>query len=574
MATLFDSASLALIPSGVKESKVYSIKPTDGSGDFTFTRGTDTATRVNSSGLIEKERSNQLLQSNTFDTTWATSSASVTSGQSGYDGSSDAWLLESASAGGSYVVQNVSTSGVVSFSVYAKANTSNFLNLNLTGGTYFAWFDLSTGATGTINGASIDSSIESVGSGWYRCTIVAEGSNTSFRIYLTDANGSTSSAAGNSIYIQDAQVNQGLAAQPYQETTTTAVYGGITDNLPRLDYSGGATCPSLLLEPSRSNGIAQSEYFESWTQDGITTSSNTTDTLSPEGLYNASKITAVSGNQRIYVGSTHLAGIITGSFYVKAGTTDVITFNASSFLITYNLTTLAVTETIGTGTITSVGNGWYRVTATSAVSASANRTPQIVINTASAGEYLYIYGAMIGVGNYETSYIPTYGTSASRAKDKSEVTGLGSVLGSTEGTIFLEVSALTNALSVGLESRFSLSNGTTSNVVRVGFTSVNNRIIAVLYNGANQCVLTYAGADITQTNKIAFTYAANDFALYVNGESRATDTFGTTFTAATLTEVHFDRGDGNGSESLGNFDQVLIFPTRLTNAELAALTTI
>ena len=71
MATTYDKASLVMIPSGVKESKLYSIKPTDGSGDFTFSRGTDTATRVNSSGLIEKERGNEILQSNQFDTNWS-----------------------------------------------------------------------------------------------------------------------------------------------------------------------------------------------------------------------------------------------------------------------------------------------------------------------------------------------------------------------------------------------------------------------------------------------------------------------------------------------------------------------
>ena len=60
--------------------------------EITFTRASD-GTRVNKDGLIEKGRENLLLQSNTFDTTWILSSASITSGQSGYDGSSDAWLM-------------------------------------------------------------------------------------------------------------------------------------------------------------------------------------------------------------------------------------------------------------------------------------------------------------------------------------------------------------------------------------------------------------------------------------------------------------------------------------------------
>jgi hypothetical protein len=33
----FDDASLVFIPSGTKVSKVYSVKPIDGTGDLTFT---------------------------------------------------------------------------------------------------------------------------------------------------------------------------------------------------------------------------------------------------------------------------------------------------------------------------------------------------------------------------------------------------------------------------------------------------------------------------------------------------------------------------------------------------------
>jgi hypothetical protein len=57
--SLFDDASLVMIPSAYKDGKLYSIKPTDGSGDFTFTRGSNlAATRVDVNGLIEKGREN------------------------------------------------------------------------------------------------------------------------------------------------------------------------------------------------------------------------------------------------------------------------------------------------------------------------------------------------------------------------------------------------------------------------------------------------------------------------------------------------------------------------------------
>ena len=45
---------LALIPSGTKAQKVYSVLPSDGSGDFTFDRANGLATRINKDGLVEE----------------------------------------------------------------------------------------------------------------------------------------------------------------------------------------------------------------------------------------------------------------------------------------------------------------------------------------------------------------------------------------------------------------------------------------------------------------------------------------------------------------------------------------
>ena len=100
MSSIYDKASLVLIPSGTKTSKVYSQKPVNGDGDFTFTRSS-AATRVNASGNIEKETQNLLLRSNKFDTTWTKSSATIASGQSGYDGSNNAWNFTTSAAGAS-----------------------------------------------------------------------------------------------------------------------------------------------------------------------------------------------------------------------------------------------------------------------------------------------------------------------------------------------------------------------------------------------------------------------------------------------------------------------------------------
>ena len=68
-----EAASLVMIPSGYEDGTLGSLKPTDGTGDFTFSRGSNiSATRVTADGNIEKGYENLLLQSNTFDTTWQT----------------------------------------------------------------------------------------------------------------------------------------------------------------------------------------------------------------------------------------------------------------------------------------------------------------------------------------------------------------------------------------------------------------------------------------------------------------------------------------------------------------------
>ena len=57
IAYTVDEASLVLSPAAFKASKLYSVEPTDGVGDFTVVRGS-VATRINSAGLIEEMAAN------------------------------------------------------------------------------------------------------------------------------------------------------------------------------------------------------------------------------------------------------------------------------------------------------------------------------------------------------------------------------------------------------------------------------------------------------------------------------------------------------------------------------------
>jgi hypothetical protein len=559
MATLFDSASLALIPSGVKDGKVYSIKPTDGSGDFTFSRGTDTATRVNSSGLIEKERMNLLLQSNTFDTTWVATGTSVTGGQSGYDGSSDAWLLNVTATGAySRITQSTGGSSIVTNSIYAKAGTTDFIAVSDVGGGGAAnvWFDLGAGTIGTIFGSQIiDANIESVGGGWYRCSVAHQGVSPSYALwFVADADNTTTGTIGANVYIQDAQQEEGLVATaPAIETTTAAVYEGITDNLPRLDYSGGASCPSLLLEGSRTNLIVQSEYIEDsvWSKTNATITTNYA--ISPEGVQNASLITFSSGG--------FILESVTTTKAIGDKETISVFSNAdiSGTFLKYGGGTAAGTDVEGREVI---GNGWFRYYVTRTFTEAETALTQLVIAQSDVGNSVLIYGAQLEAGHL-TSYIPTYGTSASRAADfaSSPTNTLG---GLSEGTFFIEMER--DAIDTALTgSGLSLRDNSGVEEIRLHFDAPASQ---VRWRDGNN--------SFAQIGGVLSTTAGTTFKILVKTDGTTAKAFGNGAQLggdySVVSAFDFQRIYNNG---LGHrIKQQLFFPTALTDAECIALTTI
>ena len=422
--SIYDKSSLVLIPSGTKTSKVYSQKPTNGDGDFDFTRST-AATRVNADGNIEKETSNLLLQSNGFSTSpFTTSNTSVTSGQSGYDGTTDAWsLISNGTNGFENVHQIISFSGVYTISVYAKQGSNNYLTIRTLGDDLRVQFKLDDGTHSTAYGSPVDTFMEDAGSGWYRCGFTANFSSATYVLFYPQIIGITT--AGN-ILIQDAQVEQGLVARDVLTTTTTALYGGITDNVPRLDYTD-SSCPALLLEPQRSNLVTQSEYFGDsyWTKSRASFVNGFT---SPEGLSNSYKLVEDSSNglHAIYqnanitipVGTATLSVFVKENgrnfFQIRTGSAAGIT-NAplyANFDLVNNLVT-AQSAGANNAIIEQYANGWKRLSISFTIASGTQVA--LVFQTITSGTSVigegytgdgtsgvFIYGAQLEAGSYAT----------------------------------------------------------------------------------------------------------------------------------------------------------------------------
>ena len=603
--SLLNKASLIQIPSGYKDGTLYSAKPTNGDGDFTFSRGSNlAATRVNSEGLIEKGRENLLLQSNTFDTTWSPSSSiTVTGGQTGYDGSSDAWLLKRSDANARYINQSLSLGqSVYTYSVYAKAESVDWLFMwTYDGsGSRSRYFDLANGVAGATVDGTIDVDIESVGNGWYRCSITYDDSIIAIRLYPAVDNGSiTGGISPAGIYIQDAQLEVGLVSTDYIETTTTTEQAGILEDMPRLDYSGGASCPSLLLEPQRTNLVVNSEYYNTsdWNTGNATATNNAA--TSPEGVDNAIKLAeATTISSFHYIGESTsgvtTAGTYSISGFVKKGTRKygglrAVTngfVNRYFVLIDLDNGSLATTNTFGSGVtwshkIEDYGNGWYRIEimgghTSGAIDASFSlsdvATPSfsggLPVFNGSAGEHIFCYGVQKELGSYATSYIPTYGSSVTRSADSCSGAGNAGVFNDSEGVLYAEFSTFINA--GGGTRRIQIQSSGSTQYVRLQVANGDGTLYVTVYNGSQQYLYNDTSFDSTAVNKVALRYAPNNFALYVNGVKLDSQLSGSTFADGVLTETNFSPP----SPFYGNIKQTLVFSTALTDDELAALTTI
>ena len=555
MSTYTD-ASLIMYPSGYKEDKIYSLKPTDGSGDLTFTRAS-TATRVNAEGLVEQVPYNLIEQSNSFNTGWSTTSGtSVTSGQSGYDGTNDAWLLTDSGNSSAYALyRGYSNTGIQSASIYAKQGSTSQLEFDFLGGSGgYLRVNLSDGSLhSTFN--TISWNTENVGNGWWRVSFSTNHTSAPV-LFRIGCNG-----AG-SIYIQDAQVNIGATAKPYFPTTDRL-------NVPRIDYTGGG-CGSLLLEKQSTNLVTYSEQFDNaaWTK-GSSNSVTANAIISPDGTQNADFLfSTVSNSSAKYAYQvTASTANPTATIYAKAGAvTEMLFYCANGDGIYFNLTNGAFVAYYGSGssTITSyssvaVGNGWYRYSLTFNISVtsievymsvSANISPYIA-----NGDGLYIWGAQLEASSYPTSYIP--------CPSSSSVTRLADAIPTKDITSF----SIGNSYTILIDAKLNALEN--NKVFFAGKTSANTDSFTLrnfngllrLYNNIDSAYPV--GAISSSTNKWVLRIEGTSYKIFAYGSALA----GTFTTARNLGKFNFD-----GSLTELKMQNLTIFPSAISDADCISLT--
>jgi hypothetical protein len=324
----------------------------------------------------------------------------------------------------------------------------------------------------------------------------------------------------------------------------------------------------LLLEPQRTNVATYSEQFDNagWgkTQSGtglvpVVTANNA---ISPDGYQNADTIV-------FDVGAGTTSSDISAMFQTFGGTTA--TYTGSFYAKTASGTAQIQVRIDGSNydkfTIT---NQWQRFTLTKALTGTSNVFEMAIrrgLNEPmNATATIQLWGVQVELGAYATSYIPTLGASVTRVADAATKTGISALIGQTEGTIFWEFEFTTSVAS-GHESIINIDNGSYGNTIYI-IKGATSSISAEMYNGAVLQASFTISSQPAGTYKAAFGYANNNTAFFLNGVQ-----IGTTDTSCSVpTTSRIQLGNNVFGPSTDKTAQLLLFPTRLTNAQLAELT--
>jgi hypothetical protein len=506
--------------------------------------------------LVEVVPWNLLLNTNTF-SSWDLEGGALTSGFTAPDSTSTAYKYVQVPGGGLYSGSASATSGVKTASVWLKSVSGTSITCILG------------------DGDASNTTVVSVTGDWqlFTATYTTSTSRPSLYIY------GISNASG--IYVWHPQLNIGSTAKPYFPTTDRL-------NVPRLTYqNGGGGCPSLLLEKQSTNLVLYSEQFDNaaWVKPFSTITAN--DIISPDGTQNADRLNALNSSI-VYQLVTSATGIYTQTIYAKKGTNRYFGMSITGpvtnrYVVYFDLQAGTVYQVYNTGipltntsnSITDVGNGWYRCQVTAncigdiyAVYQCTNTTPFTLNSvgdlTNGSDGTVYLWGAQLEAGSYATSYIPTTSSSATRVADACFKTGISSLIGQTSGTVFVD------AYIDNIEAR-------ASNILFYLQGSGVDKYVLITSSGGVRYIdfpngnITNNGYGLTNgRHKFAIAYANNDFAFYIDGNLIGTDTSGTPSACSEFGFFYY----ASGYDFPLKVNEAVLFKTRLTNAELASLTTI
>ena len=446
-------------------------------------------TYVGSDGLIKTATTNLLLRSEEFDTTWSLSninafgSGSTANATQAPDGNLTADLVtETLDASNTQhnvsQVINVSSGTVYTISLFAKLPVGSTRQLQiLIANTNFtvtpaANFDLISGSVAFSSNCT--ASIVPYPNGWYRLIVTTVPATSSglngFNFRFHDGSSNAYIGDGTSgFYLWGAQLEQSSTVGEYVKTTSTINSAPRFDHDPTTGESLG-----LLVEESRTNLLLRSEDLQDTYWIGLNVARTSGSIANPRGSLTADLLRENSsgGFHELFKSNMGADGIYTLSVFAKKGPGDrylnlcISSGPSNALSLRVNLLTgvassiysEGATFSSATSSVTPFANGWYRValgfTTSSFFAVQLALSPSDIAPT--AGNFglvsyvgdgtsgIYLWGAQLEAGYIPTSYIPTEGTTVTRAADVASISGnnFSSWYNQSEGTVFAEATPI------------------------------------------------------------------------------------------------------------------------------------
>jgi hypothetical protein len=362
--------------------------------------------------------------------------------------------------------------------------------------------------------------------------------------------------------------------------------------VPRFDFNPTTgESLGLLVEEARTNIIVSSSVFNTggWAQDGVVLTANTG--VAPDGTTTATSVSqGTGGNRCFHFDNSGVTGSKVFSFFAKAnaGTSfQVVAVGSQSpnSTATVNLSSGTVSGFTG-ATIQPYANGWYRVfLPVTVTTASGSSTYWQFFGPASS---VFLWGIQLEAGASPTSYIPTTGATVTRVADVAQITGNNFLnwYNQSQGT-FVHSGRFVGDVVSGTYGR---TNGLLFRVFNSGLNTFSNQawaggarfngaslpagLSAGLYNGSTVYGIDSAAQQFnvpvgSRMNVAMFIDNSTNFiGTAFNGQS--VDTVGITssptWNSLSLSEAY------NGEGRCGTVSRFTYYPTRLSNAQLQALT--
>lgn len=282
-----------------------------------------------------------------------------------------------------------------------------------------------------------------------------------------------------------------------QEIDNVSVKEVLEDDVPRIDYSTGEA--AFLLEPQSTNLLPYSEDFSNsnWIKGGDTTIQS--GFLAPDGTLSAYKVSGTSSAlQYNSVTNTTDTRTIYARTVSGTATANLCSFNGN------------------TNNVFTITEDWQRFEVNGAISTGANTFYAVDFRGTTTLTEILLWGGQVEALPYATSYIPTNGTTVTRAAETCVKSNLSTdgIFGGKEGTILLHV---TDMAVVGT----SLNNLTPLRLYRQ---------VSDSYRFYYETDASFIGGNIDLSNKggelkMAFSVSETDVKIYVNGSLHASYTY-------------------------------------------------